>query len=302
MANFEVFDRVIERRSKNILDGCVAGISKNQDRIYYGKTDDMEWSVLLDGHGTNCFIELFSNYNWEETFKAEEPWEVLEKYLIKIKHTYGYSSSGSTLLLMRAFSNRIETWSIGDSHILIHKNGEQVYVNTSHNLKNPLEQERLKDTPIRVQKMKHPVFQIRSSTTLQARETEYVFFDSNTQLAMTQSIGHNNITGYSPERNIVYFEPEDEIQCILGSDGFFDMILLSSFVPNNPPLTEEEVLMIQKDTEDLIKMDAKNLVEKAVQRWKQEWTYMWNVDDFSDSYVSKLPDYDDVGVILWRKN
>jgi serine/threonine protein phosphatase PrpC len=311
MSSFE--NRIMETSCENHkIDCCVRGFSKDQDYAISGKTHNEElgtysWGVLLDGHGTYKFINRMRLQKWEDIMSNMEPWEILEKILIDTSDPYEKFSSGSTLLMMRAFYDRIESWSVGDSQIIIYKNGEEVYKSTPHNLNNPKEVERLNNLPVGswwTETMRCPVFQIRSSTSIQAREAVYIFFNQETQLAMSQSIGHNNITGYHPEKNVVYFTPEDKMKCILGSDGLFDMTLVDGFVPLNPPLTEIEANDLLLDKMDLLTMTAEELVTKVEARWKQKWNYMWDLDDFTKVCQSTLDsrNIDDVSVIVWKQN
>jgi serine/threonine protein phosphatase PrpC len=295
---------------KQTINACVKGFVKDQDFAVSGKTHSEDlgtysWGCLLDGHGTDTFINRMRVLNWENIMSTIEPWETLEKIIIDTTVPHDKFSSGSTLLMMRAFSNRIETWSIGDSQIIIYKNEVEVYKSTPHNLNNPKEVERLNKLPTGSwweETMRFPVFQIRSSTSLQAREAVYIFFNQETQLAMTQSIGHSNITGYAPEKNIVYFTPEDKMTCILGSDGLFDMTLMDGSI--HPPLTETEANDLLVDKMDMLTMTAEELLAKVEARWKQQWKYMWDLTDFTKSYHATIEDrhIDDISVIVWKQN
>jgi serine/threonine protein phosphatase PrpC len=314
MSNFaisleSIVSKDIELSSQPLLESCVYGISKNQDIAFHGreKTEELgeyEWGVVLDGHGSNHFINDMRKINWTNIMRAADPWTELECILLAADYERGYERSGSTLVMMRAFKDRIETVSIGDSLVLIHKNGEVAYKNTAHNMENPTEVARLQAMEPgswSVQRMTHPVCHIRTSNSIQTRPNEYIFFGRNTQIAMTQSIGHNNITGYAPERNVVYYTKEDCVQCILASDGFSDMILLEGELPKTPEYTAEEMIDVEKDKHDLLTMSATELVEKAEARWRQTWNYMWTSTDYTQTMLTSFPEYDDVSVILWKK-
>lgn len=308
----EVKETVCENKffTKQTIHSCIRGLLKNQDfavcgtSYNYNEKDYYDWGVLLDGHGTDNFIDKMRTLDWDFIMRTIEPWETLEKILMEIIDLNTRFSSGSTLLMMKAFSDRIETWSIGDSQIIIYKNEGEVYKSTPHNLNNPKEVERLNNVRPGTwwsEKMSSPVFQIRSSTSLQAREATYIFFNQETQLAMSQSIGHNNITGYEPEKNVLYFTPEDKITCILGSDGLFDMTVIDLSV--HPTLTEKEEHDFITDKMDLLRLSADELVAKAEARWKQQWNYKWDLKDFTKSYDSFLDrrSYDDISVIVWKQ-
>jgi len=118
---------------------------------------------------------------------------------------------------------------------------------------------------------------------------------------MSQSIGHHNITGYQPERHIEYFNQEDTIQCILGSDGLFEMMLIKESLPTIPELLPTELEELDKDTFDMLTMTAEELVLKAEHRWKKEWNYMWHIKDYTKIVNVPYNDYDDISAIVWRK-
>lgn len=308
----ELIDIVINHLPS--IEGFVLGMDKNQDLEFHGTSFSEEfgcysWGVLMDGHGTSAFINKMKELDWENIMSQLDPWETLHKILIDIKCSYGRQSTGSTLLMMRSFSNRLETLSIGDSQIIIYKNDEIVYKSTPHNLKNPLEVERLKKLPPgswNHEIKKNPVSLIRSSNTIRAKASEYISFECYTQLdtliAMSQSIGHDNCTGYEPEKNIVYFEPEDKVRCILGSDGLFDMILLEHAISSEPPLIPEEMQDILYDQDDLLNLSAKELVQKAEMRWKQKWNYRWCISDYTRVMETHFGGYDDISAIVWKHN
>jgi len=292
-----------------IIESCVKGLCKNQDFVYHGKSNipeygDYEWAVLLDGHGTNHFLNFICKQDWAAIMTAHDPWSHLEQILLAMEYQHYYEQSGSTLLMMRAFSDRIETISIGDSLILIHKNRQLVYKNSGHKLSNPDEIIRLNATRPSTwftQTMRDPVSHIRSADCIQTKPSEYVFFGANTQLAMTQSIGHNNVTGYAPERHVEYYTPQDSIQCILASDGFSDMILLQDDLPLLPEYTPHEIAQVEMDQLHLLTMSAQQLLDKAEARWKQTWNYMWSSSDYTKITQNVFAAYDDISIVLWKK-
>lgn len=296
-------------QEKISMDMCVRGLCKNQDLAFNGisnlRGEQFHYGIILDGHGSYEFIDLMKRVDWESVVSSDDPWETL--FLILMEHFY--LEGGSTLIIMRAFMNRIEVISVGDSVILIHKNREICYKNEKHTHNNIKEKERLKGNPC-YQGIKKPVGQIpaiRSSSEMQVVRGYYNYFGPNHdpklhQLAMTQCLGHSNITGYAPERHIEYFEETDLMRIVMGSDGLFDMLLLEKEVIN-PELTSSELEDIEKDKNDILTMNATQLVEKAEQRWKKtDWSYHWHIKDYSQvmSPISFEGVYDDVSAITWQ--
>ena len=301
------------------MDSFVRGICKNQDIVFTGTsvldTESFDYGVIIDGHGTNEFINKLILIDWNEIVSNVEPWKLLyENHLKKIVLR---RSSGSTLIIIRAFSNRIETISIGDSRVIIYKNNEYVYGNTPHNLSNPREVERLKllDT-YESSEEDNLRPRIRNSKKVQAVIAYYhnfsnrsigIFrsdqFIASTKIAMTQSLGHNNITGYDPEFHVEYFQKEDKIDVIAGSDGLFDMLLLEDNILRNPELSDEDWSDIKQDQIDLLSMTSLELVSKAENRWrKKDWEFHFNPNKFEDFQVANFGgSYDDICAVTWRK-
>jgi len=309
------------------ISGCVRGLQKDQDLMFCGENvldicgTPFHWGVILDGHGSSKFINIMKTFDWRENMSVEHPWERLQAYLETIKGSYG-SNSGSTLLMMRSFSDRVETWAIGDSTVIIYKNGVKVYENTPHNLSNPVEVQRLNSLPTgswEFTNAPQPFPKIRNPTTLQAKTGGYFYFppydpgvpgfslfsryNSKTVLAMSQAIGHNNTLGNDVEAHVEYFEESDKVRCILGSDGIFDMILLPEPVlALVPPPTEEELDAVECDKMDLLTMSAEQLCDKIEARWKQDWEYRYNMSSFDLRMISNfIGGLDDISAVVWDK-
>jgi len=296
---------------------CVRGIHKNQDHIITGQGvlvngEIFDFAVLMDGHGTDFFINHMRKQDWVAIMSADDPWDALYKILEtltieRVARKFGMQSnesSGSTLLMMRAFAGRIETISIGDSQIVIFKNTEYVYGSTPHNRKNPEEAARMEAHPrYSYSKKTQPIPSIRSAKSLQSIPAEYNIFADGTSLAMTQAIGHNGITGYNPEKNIVLFDTDDDaIDVIMGSDGLWEMIIFKQHEVF-PPLTEEEQADTVQDRVDLLTMNAAELATKAEIRWRKNWRLYYDIDDFTKIFKKTNFGgiYDDISVVKWSK-
>jgi serine/threonine protein phosphatase PrpC len=291
-------------QNKISMDLCVRGLVKNQDVAFNGRGDNFDYGIILDGHGSDQFINFMRSLDWLYIVSQDDPWVMIQSILMENSHLEG----GSTLIIMKAFINRIEIISVGDSSIIIHKNGELSYMNEKHTHRNPTEIERLSQLQYYrgTKKMKDYIPQIRNSQEMQADRSYYNYFGiySQTQLAMTQSLGHGNITGYHPERHIEYFEETDRINILMGSDGLFDMLLLTQKVKTPPELSTDDLDDIQKDNDDILIMNATEIVEKIEKRWKKEdWVYHWHIKDYSKvmSPISFNGAYDDISAVTWKK-
>jgi len=148
--------------------------------------------------------------------------------------------------------------------------------------------ERLKGKVI-LNKSLDPVAVISTKTSLITKDSIYILFNDGTSLAMSQALGHNGITGYAPEKKEIFYESTDKVDIILGSDGFWDQIIL-----------DEESADCLSDLNDLFTMTSEQLANKSDARWKQPWKYYWNPKDLSKTldYIEH-ESYDDICVGIW---
>jgi serine/threonine protein phosphatase PrpC len=273
----------------SFINGTTRALGKGQDFVVFGKGSGFEWGVLLDGHGSDIYIDLLRSLDWQSIMTSENPWKTLHEIIhaapfIDLKYT------GSTLLMLRAYSDRLETLSVGDSGLAIYKNGALVYKSTEHNSKNESEKERLKSRNVRFEEYRKVPFMV-SSTSMRMKTPDYTQFENGEIFAPTQALGHCNITGYAPETHTEYFASEDEMRCVLYSDGFGDMFLFEA--------DEEEERL--KDERDILTMTAEELANKAEARWIQMWK-VYYVEHIPDMFVMTTFDStsrDDVGVLVW---
>jgi hypothetical protein len=168
------------------------------------------------------------------------------------------------------------------------------YENTEHNLFNPSEKERLqqridgrsitvKDVPT--------IPHILTPYNITTQTKHYYTFCDIYTLAMTQSLGHNNITGIVPERKIIPYSSQNKIRVLLISDGVSDIIC---FEPE----------YYEKDLASLSSLSSDELALLAEERWKQEWHYyVKKEDELFVPYTFATPGtsrsgFDDVLVVM----
>ena len=265
----------------------VKGLDKNQDIAYCGRanfedsTKNYDWFVGCDGHGKNGndnFIEILKRVDWTNIMRQENSLDVL---LQEIKDKKYNVQTGATYYEAKIFNNRVEICSVGDSKIKVFIDKQLVYSTTPHNLKNEKELERLKE---RIEKEKiivekcENIPEMQNSNTIKFVQGEYYYFDiknTSSKMAMTQSLGHNNITGLEPETTVIYFEESQDVQVIGGSDGLWDVVMEG----------------------EPIDMDVDKLLSLAESRWKGLWNIDWN----GEVYQDKFPIYDDISVCIYKK-
>jgi serine/threonine protein phosphatase PrpC len=275
------------------ITGSKRDLGAGQDLIFFGKEEEYEWGALLDGHGSrifNYFKKLAERQDWVNIMKAERPDLALIESLQKSEPDFSSNTSGATMSLMKAFPNRIETMNIGDSQTAIYKNGKLVYINTPHNRKNQAEITRLETRVMNYEPSPYPTPYIVEAGKMRLKDTEYCIFEDGTKLAMSQSLGHNHITGYDAEVHIELFEDGDKMRVVMGSDGLFDMIIKEE--------DGENEIDTRQDLLDMLNMSAEDLLDKVEARWKQDW---FLYDGTEKGCVTSYPKnmLDDISVIIW---
>jgi serine/threonine protein phosphatase PrpC len=278
-------------KHNQIFDFKIIKGEKNQDFVKIGKyLNNYYWIVCCDGHGDDTFINLIRSLQWDVIMGKENSYEYLINILRNSVNLYN-DNSGSTLAMVKIFPNRICTLTIGDSRILIFKNSQILYKSTPHNLNNKIEKERFKHetTSKKIVKKLFPF--IISGVEQEINYIKYINFNKDVTLNMTQSIGHKEITGYYPEHTCFFYDNKDKIKIVVGSDGFFDMIVL-----------DENTTEYIKDTNDLLNMNIDDLIHKVQQRWEQEWIYYWNIYNKHDFITTTFEKHtiDDISLAIWE--
>jgi len=286
----------------NYNECIVKSLDKNQDIAFCGRVeredsnDSYEWFIGCDGHGRNTFNDLLKLLDWNLIAENSDSIIKLQKCIDEMN--VKTHNSGATYYEAKLYNNRVETCVVGDSQIAVFIDSVLVYISTPHNMKNPLELQRLNKrielNGVSVKK-DNPVPKIFDATTLKLEESEYVYFEDGDRISMSQALGHNNITGISPEKNIILFEPGQEICIIGGSDGLWEMINL---------IGSDSV----SDLSCLLTKNVSEIADMIEGRWKQDWNIIWTDSigkerKFVDSFTNKnrsvnnpSSGYDDISV------
>jgi len=296
-----------------------------QDDAYTGIAIDphtgetYDYGIITDGHGPNEIVSDIRGIitaNTDTILNAENPHLEIQSRLDEInkarienidqniafyrntKQNMEYSTynGGATFLFTKLYDNRIETFSLGDSELYVMINSEIVYHNPKHNWNNENERLRMEsrtDVTVRAKYQSIPHI-ISPERTGFAKVATIEYFDTSrnslAQLAPTQSIGHNSITQFAPEKMTIPFEPTDSVKIIIASDGFWDV-----FAPHHPD-----------DRSRMNDLDGEQLADLAESRWKQEWEVARSMETPDEIYKEKshypASGYDDVSVITMVRN
>jgi len=242
-------------------------LSKGQDYIYMDDVIDTtgekcKIAVVFDGHGEYKvinFIRSIPNEKMNQLLMVSKPIESLANYINDNLHQSRLESSGSTMCMVKLFSNRIECINCGDSQVAVYKNGLLEYMNREHNYENEKEHERLKYDVDFIPSSNIKMIDNNTLINIYSEYIEWDFPGSYTKLACSQALGHNNITGYDPEYKVIPITENDQFKVIIGSDGLWDMIMKDDI----------------QDVNNLYNMDADAIVEQTTNRWLQ----LWNMHD-----------------------
>jgi serine/threonine protein phosphatase PrpC len=290
--------RWVTKEKEHYISTHLRQLGKGQDIALFGKNQNdayqlCDWLALFDGHGDNTFVNMITriieNNILHDIIAEDDP---IDEFVKNMKKIPLYNLSGSTGIFVKICdNNEITCWSVGDSQVAIFVNGQQVYISCPHNMKNPLEQERLaeKIKTGRVIIEKHPdlVPECNTKTTMITRPAVYIKHSYRVRLAMSQAFGNDWATDIVPEIFTYKFNPEDDVRVVAGSDGYWDHHLF-----DGPDAAE--------DLKDITTLSAEQLVDKMEQRWKQDWKYYWDPNDLSKfEIVNYDGQYDDISLAIW---
>lgn len=310
------------------MDKSVLLCGSKQDYIVMGTANDVnerqfDWSVTVDGHGTNNFINIVKKIDFVPFMIQNDPITHIIEHFRSLNGTYldeamsvfpnvmKYKrSSGCTIIIVKIYDDLIEGAIIGDSRCAVYIDDEEVFISTPHNIKNPLELERLSVRPDVVTDFNGPqIIKIIGDNKAILVPSIYTIFEDKTRMALTQALGHNCISGFEPEKFSFKYNKEQHLRFVSGSDGFWDMqlnktdIMLSGDDVIINKIMDELLPDIIQDNEDILKLTAGKLTQKALRRWAQIWNvYM---DDNKDGEYKTIRTsyptngYDDICVFVW---
>lgn len=267
----------------------VEQMDKGQDQTYSGVFRDDEtgeegqWGLITDGHGTDKCIRFLRSIPQEilnEIVGSKTPVENLAAHVNGNVTIQIDESSGATMCLVKVYEDRIIVINCGDSQACVYKNGEQIFLSNEHNCLNATERQRLEKLGVRYQRSGN--IEVVTERKLCGVSSQYAVFPPNLVLATTQALGHNGRTGYAHDITAIPYESVDTVEVVIGSDGFWDMILKGD--------TSEMKSFASKTSDELVKF--------AVGRWLQEWEmYRDKTTEVFQKYAYTRNECDDVSIV-----
>ena len=287
-----LFDKTQEDTHLMTISSSTNQLCKCQDYTYIDDITDIvgeecKVCIVFDGHGNSAvinFIRSIPNNTMNKLISVKNPVENLAKY-ININLVYNKNIvTGSTMCLVKIYSNRIECVNCGDSQVAIFKNGSLEYMNKEHNFSNEKERERLKDTVNYIPSNNIKMVEIDKLISVYSEYIEWESPNGEILLACTQALGHNGITGYDPEYKTIPIIAGDKYKIIIGSDGLWDMVMVNN----------------ESDMKKLSTKNADELMDQTTNRWLQKWNMQDVLNNNPDirecNFTSKQ--CDDVAIIV----
>lgn len=287
-----LFEEITEDTHLVSVSTHINPLCNNQDYTYIDDITDYNGEnckvcIVFDGHGSNSvinFIRSIPNNIMNELVSVKNPIENVAEY---IENNLIYNrniTSGSTMCLVKIYSNRIECVNCGDSQVAIYKNNVLEYMNQQHNYKNEKERERLKDKVNFVPSSNIKIVEKDKLISVYSEYIEWNFKNENLLLACSQALGHSNRTGYDPEYATIPIIKDNKYKIIIGSDGFWDMVIVDD----------------DSDIQSLSTKNSNELIKQSTDRWLQKWN-MQDVLNNNDNIVRcsfKPKQCDDISIIV----
>ena len=256
-------------------------LGNRQDHAVHGKYSKGHYIGVMDGHGGDKCIQLLRELDYArlaETDPCKGIFDILSSYEL-----YGSGSTFNFNTIEVRDKIHITNYNIGDSETMILINGYVVFTTNPHTISNPSEKERVRPylstiKPTSVSWNPTPV----NAKRMTALRSDRCNFATGEPLVPSQSFGHNNMTGYAPDVTTITCELTDHVRILCGTDGFWNMIVKSV------------------DMDDLETMTLEGLMNKAEERWKQEWEYAPDVKNLDIFQLTTFPDYDDLSLAIWE--
>lgn len=313
------------------FEESIQQVDKKQDFVKIGTKPTFKWMVLFDGHGENKVIECIQNMVWEDIMDSNDIYAAVYAYIESLGNTL---YSGSTFSVIQIYKTYIKCGWVGDSQIRVYKNQKEIFRSLNHDSSNIEEIERYKkDLKFYIDNRKDKLAVINASTITKKNIKFFGLqkskFNTSYALAMSHSLGHNGLTGNFITEKTIYLknyksmvdndddddndscyscnfsefnsetetedddieEEDTEYKIIVASDGFWDMIIDEEVIEKKEDNNDEKILADSQN-------GANELMQIAINRWKQSWTYI-NKDTKSVSKDVLIGTGDDISIGVW---
>ena len=267
---------------------CSFQLGNNQDFYSRGNLCDSNgyftYMLIADGHGSGNIISGFRDeeFPWRDIL-IQPNMSLLTETLINYMIYYGLLNNsfydGTTLSIVKIYSNFAHLMWIGDSKIQVFKNNSSYYTTNIHNCTNLTE----------LNNCKHKLqdswsLELVTKNKIKKVKSKKIVID-NERVALTRCLGHNRLLNEHFEEKFINFNTKESISIIAATDGFWDVVGTQDDIPT----------LIDNNT------TARDLCKTAYKRWRQSWIYypLNSCRPYSKTFSKKC--YDDITVSLWRQ-
>jgi hypothetical protein len=288
----QVQESLTESASNIFCGSMCKQMDKKQDLGVHGVYEKGYYIGAFDGHGTDDCIRILRQLDYSVI--ANNPVDIK-------KATDGWLyNSGSTMNFTTIEMNKnhenhetqetqenedeiiVTNYNAGDSECMIFVNDQLVFESVPHTLLRPGERDRVRPFLQNIRPITGAWAPIPlSDRRMTVHRSDISNYKTGESLVPTMALGHNNMTGFDPDINVLRFKSTDHVRIVSGSDGFWGMIVKTLDEPRLKTAKLEE------------------LVDFAEKRWKQEWEYAGDVNKPDNIEMTHFPGYDDITVCIW---
>ena len=193
---------------------------------------------------------------------------------------------GSTCAVIIRFYNKLILINLGDSNIVLYKNKEIFIIMKKHLYSNPEEKLIIDNNKNIIVKERYSPKVINETKRTMIPTSIINLKNTNECVEPTKSFGHlnwknSNNMNVKPYIEIIDMENNNIYEAIIGTDGFFDMLI-----------NYEEIYNIANNSNN----ESAELAKFAYKRWTQKWNYYFN----NKCYPNQVMDNDDITVIYCK--
>jgi len=214
----------VEKVGKVQMGTAKKDLGKGQDAPYCGSfVDDFgnkgHYVALYDGHGGNECIDAIRSFNQDEIMGATDPVDCVREKIrdYRTQKKCNMAHSGSTFVYAKIITENssngfgigyISIGNVADSELAVYINGERVFMTTPQIAQTPGELDRLTREG-RVYTHKKNLEnkpKIHTDNKITMERAYNINFIGMNPIVPTQSLGHNELTGYAPELKVITFD------------------------------------------------------------------------------------------------
>jgi hypothetical protein len=288
LTEFDVESTSTSNPTSNIFCGSLCKqMDKKQDLGVHGVYEKGYYIGAFDGHGTDDCIRILRQLDYSVI--ANDPVSI-KKETDSWLYNSGSTMNFTTIEMNKNHENPknheneiiVTNYNAGDSECMIFVNDKLVFESVPHTLLRPGERDRVRPFLQNIRPITGAWAPIPlSDRRMTVHRSDISNYKTGESLVPTMALGHNNMTGFDPDINVLRFKSTDHVRIVSGSDGFWGMIVKTLDEPRLKTAKLEE------------------LVDFAEKRWKQEWEYAGDIQKPDNIEMTHFPGYDDITVCIW---